>query len=103
MTPDGFSSRGVEQRAHHLVERLVGVALKRARLLAVHQAPAEACSGATTTAENITFHKISSVFVVMSQCSNRKEGRNEMFYLTMHSTHFIYGYMEGRKERNVLF
>ena len=21
-----------------------------------------------------------------------------MFYLTMHSTHFIYGYMEGRKE-----
>ena len=27
-----------------------------------------------------------------------KEGREEMFYLTMHSTHFIYGYMEGRKE-----
>ena len=26
------------------------------------------------------------------------EGRKEMFYLTMHSTHFIYGYMEGRKE-----
>ena len=25
-------------------------------------------------------------------------GRKEMFYLTMHSTHFIYGYMEGRKE-----
>ena len=25
----------------------------------------------------------------------------EMFYLTTHSTHFIYGYMEG--ERNVLF
>ena len=23
--------------------------------------------------------------------------RKEMFYLTMHSTHFIYGYMEGRK------
>ena len=21
------------------------------------------------------------------------EGRKEMFYLTMHSTHFIYGYM----------
>ena len=21
-----------------------------------------------------------------------------MFYLTMHSTHFMYGYMEGRKE-----
>ena len=26
-----------------------------------------------------------------------------MFYLTMHSTHFIYGYMEGRKDGNVLF
>ena len=27
-----------------------------------------------------------------------EEGRKEIFYLTMHSTHFIYGYMEGRKE-----
>ena len=26
------------------------------------------------------------------------EGRKEEFYLTTHSTHFIYGYMEGRKE-----
>ena len=26
-----------------------------------------------------------------------------MFYITMHSTHFIYGYMKGRKEGNVLF
>ena len=26
------------------------------------------------------------------------EGRKEMFDLTTHSTHFIYGYMEGRKE-----
>ena len=32
------------------------------------------------------------------------EGRKkEMVYLTTHSTHFIYGYMEGRKEGNVLF
>ena len=33
--------------------------------------------------------------------------RKEMFYLTTHSTHFIYGYMvkdhSGRKEGNVLF
>ena len=28
--------------------------------------------------------------------------RKEMFYLTTHSTHFIYGYM-GERERNVLF
>ena len=26
------------------------------------------------------------------------EGKKEMFYLTTHSTHFIHGYMEGRKE-----
>ena len=36
-----------------------------------------------------------------------QEGRKEMFYLTTHSTHFIYGYMTldiwYRKEGNVLF
>ena len=33
-----------------------------------------------------------------------KEGRKEMFYLMMHSTHFIYSYMASdRKEGNVLF
>ena len=26
-------------------------------------------------------------------CVNLQEGRKEMFYLTTHSTHFIYGYM----------
>ena len=26
-----------------------------------------------------------------------KEGRKDVFYLTTHSTHFIYGYMEGKK------
>ena len=31
------------------------------------------------------------------------EGEREMFYLTTHSTHFIYGYMERERERNVLF
>ena len=30
------------------------------------------------------------------------EGRNEMVYLRTHSTHFIYVYMEGRNG-NVLF
>ena len=45
----------------------------------------------------------------------RKEREREMFYLTTHSTHFIYGYMasdmvkdhsdneKGERERNVLF
>ena len=32
-----------------------------------------------------------------------EEGRNEMFYLTTHSTHFIYGYNYGKKEGNILF
>ena len=35
--------------------------------------------------------------MVVDECFNisqrRKEGRKEMFYLTMYSTHFIYGYM----------
>ena len=31
-----------------------------------------------------------NLFFVIKHCTNRKE---EMFYLTMHSTHFIYGYM----------
>ena len=33
------------------------------------------------------------------------KGEREMFYLTTHSTHFIYGYMERERdrERNVLF
>ena len=35
----------------------------------------------------------------------RTYGRKEIFYLTMHSTHFIYGYMASdiRKEGNILF
>ena len=34
-------------------------------------------------------------FITVSCCfkEGRKEGRKEMFYLTTHSTHFIYGYM----------
>ena len=40
------------------------------------------------------------VITVVTDLTGRKEGRKEMFYLTMHSTHFIYGYMG---ERNVLF
>ena len=30
--------------------------------------------------------------VVISVFISEKEGRKEMFYLTMHSSHFIYGY-----------
>ena len=35
-------------------------------------------------------------------CVNCQCGRKEVFYLTTHSTHFIYG-LYGRKEGNVLF
>ena len=28
----------------------------------------------------------------------KEEGRKEMFYLMMHSTHFIYGYMVSRRK-----
>ena len=37
------------------------------------------------------------MFYLTTQSTHGK-GKKEMFYLTMHSTHFIYGYMEGRKE-----
>ena len=34
------------------------------------------------------------VIVTAEQTGNQKwEGRKEIFYLTTHSTHFIYGYM----------
>ena len=35
----------------------------------------------------------------MIYAPKRKEGRKEMFYLTTHSTHFIYGYMASNTER----
>ena len=31
----------------------------------------------------------------------RKEGRKEIFYLTTHSTHFIYGYMASARDKMV--
>ena len=34
-----------------------------------------------------------NVFQLISSDVHSKEGRKEMFYLTTHSTHFIYGYM----------
>ena len=39
-----------------------------------------------------TSGKVVAYIVLFVECAN-KEGRKEMFYLTMHSTHFIYGYM----------
>ena len=33
-----------------------------------------------------------------SNCEFWKEGRKEMFYLTTHSTHFIYGYMVSDRD-----
>ena len=33
------------------------------------------------------------IYDISFSCSVRKEGRKEMFNLTTHSTHFIYGYM----------
>ena len=40
---------------------------------------------------NVLFNNALNTFYL------RLYGRKEMFHLTMHSTHFIYGYMEGRK------
>ena len=40
---------------------------------------------------NKNFKKIT--YFVIQLLQNNIKGRKEMFYLTMHSTHFIYGYM----------
>ena len=32
---------------------------------------------------------------------SEKEGRKEMFYLTTHLTHFIYGYTEKKNARHI--
>ena len=49
---------------------------------------------------NVLFNDALNTFYLWLYGVRRNEGRKEMFYLTMHSTHFIYGYMvsEGRKE-----
>ena len=38
-------------------------------------------------------HKIIYIVFLLYCWQQGIEGRKEMFYLTMHSTHFIYGYM----------
>ena len=43
---------------------------------------------------DVLYEKCSSTKIdVQLNCAPDKEGRKEMFYLTTHSTHFIYGYM----------
>ena len=41
------------------------------------------------------FQQVSHFYI---SCLLIQDQDQEMFYLTMHSTHFIYGYMEGRNE-----
>ena len=42
----------------------------------------------------LTMHSTHFIYGYMvSDHSDSEEGRQEMFYLTTHSTHFIYGYM----------
>ena len=41
-------------------------------------------------------------FKLASEKGELTAGRKEMFYLTMHSTHFIYGYMASEYGRGPL-
>ena len=43
MPPHGLPRLGVEHRSHHLVVRLVGVALQVHLLIAIHQTPTKPC------------------------------------------------------------
>ena len=42
---------------------------------------------------NTFYLRLYGVGHMVKNQSDRERGRKEMFYLTMHSTHFIYGYM----------
>ena len=52
---------------------------------------------------NVLFNDALNTFYLWLYGVGHMDGRKEMFYLTTHSTHFIYGYMasdiwkEGRK------
>ena len=71
--------------------------------------PMDLCSRHTTHAQHAGDDAVTCVVqrcppsLARQHCGVRfkKEGRKEMFYLMMHSAHFIYGYMaseQGRKE-----
>ena len=62
---------------------LTGKAVDRSGLLGLVKS-----IGLTCTLGEIGFHNTQATF-----CSRGQEGRKEMFYLMMHSTHFIYSYM----------
>ena len=49
-------------------------------------------TGSNTTTQCCTLHNL-LIYIVLSLTHTHKKGRKEMFYLTTHSTHFIYGYM----------
>ena len=46
----------------------------------------------------LTMHSKHFIYGYMSDMLEDKEGRKEMFYLTTHSKHFIYGYMSDMLE-----
>ena len=41
----------------------------------------------------LTYSLLKNFFKSINELYSDLEGRKEMFYLTTHSTHFIYGYM----------
>ena len=43
-----------------------------------------------------------STILTQNKLVKIKGERKEMFYLTMHSTHFIYGYMASKGKRTIL-
>ena len=43
----------------------------------------------------VTKCSVNALMKLAAFSTSNKEGRKEMFYLTTHSTHFIYGYIES--------
>ena len=54
----------------------------------------KSCKGSLMGTDlKLVIHQVETCTTGQQVCPQDKEGRKEMFYLTMHSTHFIYGYM----------
>ena len=81
---------------HHGMDRITHtMALANALIMELHLTPKEG-RGWKKTFECFLWsfiYKLNHNYAHLRCLLDIKEGRKEMFYLTTHSTHFIYGYM----------
>ena len=61
------------------------------------------CSWQQNTEREVFYLTTHSTHFIYGYMEREREREREVFYLTTHSTHFIYGHMERERERSVLF